>query len=209
LSWVDSYFFNTSGVGGSGAALDVRSTHSFVSSTRGNSNSAVPVITHYVVAWRTPTDATLGRTDLYPALPTGAVLAQRTHILSPAGASQQSGCIDGQPAAGACVTFTQAPVIAATGTDLSNFSLTVISTPIQTEKGVVYFLGELNKFTHASSQRFEYVIVDTVNGGRAGLIAGVRGSAGTNITVTAIDALGVASVQTVLFPTSGFADLAL
>jgi hypothetical protein len=209
LSWVDSYFFNTSGVGGSGAALDVRSTHSFVSSTRGNSNSAVPVITHYVVAWRTPTDATLGRTDLYPAPPTGAVLAQRTHILSPAGASQQSGCIDGQPAAGACVTFTQAPVIAATGTDLSNFSLTVISTPIQTEKGVVYFLGELNKFTHASSQRFEYVIVDTVNGGRAGLIAGVRGSAGTNITVTAIDALGVASVQTVLFPTSGFVDLAL
>ena len=60
-----------------------------------------------------------------------------------------------------------------------------------------------------SPQRFEYVIVDTVNGGRAGLVVGVRGSIGTNITITAIDALGVASVQTALIPDSGFSDVAL
>ena len=113
------------------------------------------------------------------------------------------------PAAGSCVTFTQTPIIPATGTDLSDFSLIVISTPINTTKGIVYFLGELTKFTHVSSQRFEYVIVDIVNGGRAGLIAGVRGSSGQNVTVTAIDALGIASVKSVILPTSGFADLAL
>lgn len=209
LSWVDRYFFNTSGVGGSGSALDVRSTHSLISSTRGNIGSADPIVTHFVVAWRTPIDATLGHSDLFPAPPVGAVLAQRMHILSPAGAAQQAGCVDGQPAAGTCVTFTQTPVISATGTDLSDFSLTVISTPIQTDKGVVYFLGELTKFTHVSPQRFEYVIVDTVNGGRAGLVVGVRGSIGTNITITAIDALGVASVQTSLIPDSGFSDVAL
>jgi hypothetical protein len=210
LSWVDSFFFNSSGVGGSGPALDIRSTHSLVSSKRGNIvNNVETLITHYIVAWRTPTDATLQKSDLYPAPPTDSVLAQRTHIIAPAGDAQLAGCIDGMPAAGSCVTFTQTPIIPATGTDLSDFSLIVLSTPINTTKGIVYFLGELTKFTHVSSQRFEYVIVDIVNGGRAGLIAGVRGSSGQNVTVTAIDALGIASVKSVILPTSGFADLAL
>ena len=206
LSWVDSFFYNKSF--GIGAQQDVRATHSAVPLQRGGAPDGAPLlVSHMLVAWRTAAAATLGATDLFPAPPAGAALAVRQHVVAPAGAPQQAGCVDGQPAAGACVAMApsvSAIVVPATGTDLADFALWHVHAPLANG---AYFLGELAKFVHVAPQRFEYVIVDAVNGGKAGLVAGVRGSSGQNVTVTAIDAGGIARVVTVSLPDSGFADV--
>ena len=207
LSWVDSFFNNRSFA--LGDALDVRATHSAVPLQRGGGAGAPALNSHLLVAWRTGADAALGATDLYPAPPAGAALALRQHVIGPVGAPQQAGCVDGQPAVPSCVSMVAGPasiVVPATGTALNNFTLWHAHVPLSNN---AYFLGELAKFVHVSPQRFEYVIVDATNGGKAGLVVGVRGSPGQTVTITAVDAGGVARVQSVTLSESGFEDVKL
>lgn len=227
VSWVDSYFINTSLHIN---AADVRSTHSQVPTvrppsdiTRSGHNSAArgaprvtmpppsatnTLTTHYVVAWRTTVDVTLGPFDLYPAPAPGARLAVRKHIAGPTSAAQQAGCVDGAAAQPSCVSIFCSgcgPVIPSVGGDLSNYSLTVVYEPLSNG---AYFLGELSKFVHVAPQRFEYVVVDATAGGRAGLVVGVRGSAGQHVTLTAVTAGGIVSVASVTL-TSGISNVPL
>lgn len=230
-SWVHSFFQNRSaGV----AAQDVRAAHAQVPTQRGGLPRTPALTSHYVVAWRTSSPATLGPFDLYPAPAPATKLAQRQHVAGPDAAAQLSGCVDGQPAAGTCVQLLCArdghgdgapvsgasttspsaaasfscmpPTIAATGTNLSQYSLTAVYEALSNG---AFFLGELTKFVHVSPQRFEYVLVDAEHGGKAGLVAGVRGCAGESLTLVAVDAGGITRVAHVTLPTSGFADVPL
>jgi len=191
VSWVDSVFFNASGLhsgsgtgreGGSGPGdgmLDVRSTHATVPGAADGAGSAAncSLTTHYVLAWRTASDVTLGPTDLYPPPAAGVDLAVRLHVIAPAGAAQLAGCVDGAPAVPGCVVVVPAgdPVlIPATGTELSNFSLTAVYERLPNG---AFFLGELNKFVHVSPHRFEYVYAAaTATATDKGAVAGEIGS---------------------------------
>jgi hypothetical protein len=97
-------------------------------------------------------------------------------------------------------------VVPATGTDLNSTSLWSAHAPLSNG---AFFLGELAKFVHVAPQRFEYVLVDAVNGGKAGLVVGVRGSAGQSVLVTAVDAAGIARVANASLPESGFLEVKL
>jgi hypothetical protein len=169
VSWVDSVFFNASALcPGSGTRregasdpgdgmMDVRSTHSTVPGARDRSAANSSVTTHYVLAWRTASDVTLGPTDLYPPPAAGVDLAVRQHVVAPVGAAQLAGCVDGAPAVPDCVVVVPAGgsvLIPATGTGLSNFSLAAVYERLPNG---AFFLGELTKFVHVSPQRFEYV----------------------------------------------------
>ena len=137
LSFVDAYYINASF--NLGASHDIRSTHSIVPKTNGSGGPHLT--THYVVAWRTTTAVTLGPFDLFPAPAANTPLMMRAHILAPAGPGQLAGCTNNTPAVGSCVMRVPAStsaVIAATGTALNNFSLTVLYEPL--ENGA-YFLG--------------------------------------------------------------------
>ena len=209
LSWVDGFFYNRSF--SRGTANDVRATHSAVPLQRGGGAGAPALVSHLIVAWRTASPTTLGPSDLFPAPPAGAALAVRQHVISPAGAAQQAGCVDGQPAvASGCIALAvggvTSIVVPATGTDLNSTALWHASAPLANG---AFFLGELAKFVHVSPQRFEYVLVDAVNGGKAGLVVGVRGSAGQALIITAVDAGGIARVANVTLPESGFLDVKL
>jgi hypothetical protein len=203
VSWVDSVFFNASalssgsfnasalspgsGIGREGSSgpgdgmLDVRSTHATVPGARDRRAANGSVTTHYVLAWRTATDVTLGPTDLYPPPAAGVDLAVRQHVIAPAGAAQLAGCLDGAPAVPDCVVVVPAGdfvSIPATGTELSNFSLTAVYERLPNG---AFFLGELTKFVHVSPQRFEYVyaapsVTDSANAADRGAAAGETGS---------------------------------
>ena len=204
LSLVDAYFFNQSFA--RGTSTDVRATHSAVPTQRGAGGDAL--YTHLVVAWKTTADVTLGATDLFPAPPPGAPLALRRHVFAPAGAPQQAGCVDGAPAVPGCVAMAAggvtSVVVPATGGGEAAVDLWHAHAPLPNG---AYFLGELAKFVHVAPQRFEYVLVDAAAGGRAGLVAGVRGSAGQNVTLTAVDAGGTVRVVVATLPESGFTDV--
>ena len=204
LSTVDAVFANRSR---GHAAADVRSTHAVLG--EGGTTS------HYVVVWRTTKPVTLQPTDLYPASPPETQLAVRAHVLAPSGpAHQLRGCVDGQPAVPSCVDLLAAgerPVLAATGSGLSDFSLTAIYEPLQNG---AYFLGELTKFTHVSPQRFDDLTVAHLAstgvspaigsvGGPCGLVVGVRGAPGEVVPLVAIDPHGITHVSTVIIPAAG------
>lgn len=205
LSFVDAFFFNQSFA--RGPAADVRATHSAVPTHRGGGgDGADALVTHLLVAWKTTADVTLGPTDLFPAPPPGAALALRQHVFAPAGAAQQAGCVDGAPAVPNCVALVAGGVtgvvVPATGADEAAVALWHAHAPLPNG---AYFLGELTKFVHVSPQRFEYVLVDAAAGGRAGLVAGVRGSAGQAVNVTAVAPDGTVVVVVASVPESGFA----
>ena len=206
LSWVDSFFYNASlGLD----RIDIRSTHSQVPAQRGGSRLSQAITTHYVVAWRSASPVTLGSSDLYPTPPSHVSLAMRKHVVGPNASAQQQGCIDGERADNGCITMLCAscqPVIEATGTNLDNFSLTVIYEPLSNG---AYFLGELTKFVHVSHQRFEYILVDEEEGGKAGIVVGVRGCVGEKILLTAITKDGLVSTASTSIPEGGFVDITL
>ena len=133
-----------------------------------------------------------------------------TVIKDVAGAAQQAGCVDGQPAVPGCVAMAAggvtSVVVPSTGTDLNSTSLWSAHAPLSNG---AFFLGELAKFVHVAPQRFEYVLVDAVNGGKAGLVVGVRGSAGQSVLVTAVDAAGIVRVANASLPESGFLEVKL
>jgi len=196
LSWVDLHFLNaTSGLPGN----DVRSTHALVPSASGPG-----YLSHYVVAWATGTDTTLGATDLYPAPAPGSLLAVRPHVLSPAGPAQQAGCVDGAVAVPSCVNLTHTVTIPATGTNLAQLSLTAVYPPVC---GGSYFLGELTKLVHASPQRF--LSVDCGGGLPAGLTVTLTGSPGQAVVLTAVDPSGTVRVTTATVSSSGTAKVAM
>ena len=209
LSWVDSFFFNTSF---NLSANDVRSTHSLVPLEQAADATArsQPVqqflTTHYVVAWRTATATTLAAGDLFPQPSAKASLVMRAHRMSPT--DFQAGCEPGQPALGACVTAVPdtGAVIPATGTGLGDFSFWVVYEPLSNG---AYFLGELSKLTHVSPQRFGSVRVDPSFGGQAGLKVSVHGTAGQKVVLSAIDPKGFTRVTEVTMPSSGFAVVAI
>lgn len=220
LSWVDSVFYNRSFVNPN-TVLDIRSTHALVPAARGNDPTGPFATSHYVVAWRTTAAAQLQATDLYPAPSTDLALAVRAHVVTPAGAAQYAGCTDGQPASPSCVTILPAgaqPSIPATGGNPDDQSLTVVYEPLSNG---AWFLGELSKFVHVSPQRFEYILAGStaeqyaaedgvgVQPGPAGLIVGVKGTAGQSVTLVAIDATQTTRVVTVVIPESGFLDVGM
>lgn len=211
LSWVDSYLLN--GTLASGVQHDVRSTYAALPTSPDSPSSTFN--THYVVAWATTAPVALGPTDLFPAPPAAATLAVRQHVIASTntsvGPSQQyAGCVDGLPAVPTCVTLVDTSsadvVIAATGSNASDVSLTVVHEPLSNG---AYFLGELTKLVHTAPQRFDYVAVDSVNGGAAGLVAGVRGAPGEVITLVAVDASGTVRMAVAAVPESGFVDVSL
>ena len=202
LSWVDSFLLNrTFGGGGGGAPADVRSAHAAVPTSA--AAAAPRHNSHLVLAWKTVADVALGATDLYPAPTDGAApLAVRAHVLTP-GAPQQAGCADGLPAVPGCVALVQpgdAVVVPASGADIGDFTLLNVYEPL--ENGA-WFLGELSKFVHVSPQRFDYA-----GAGGAGP-AGVRGSPGEAVVLTAVDGKGVAHVAQVVIPAGGIIDVEL
>ena len=178
---------------------DVRGTHAALPG--GGPNS------HYVLAWMTTEDVTLQQFDLYPAPAAGAKLATRKHVVAPAGAAQSAGCVDGQPAAPSCVEILPAsarPVIGYVGGRIQNFSFTAVYEP--TANGA-YFLGELTKFVHASPQRFSHVHV--AGGGACGLSVGVRGSAGEEVHLAAVDPSGTTRLATATIPAGGATEVVM
>ena len=217
LSWVDTVFYNRSAAGGNpSASADVRSTHAAIPSSREN-DPPLLAAWHYVLAWRNADDATLGGSDLYPPSAVKARLAVRAHVFAPVGPAQQAGCVNGQPAVPgnglpSCVTIYppgQPVVIPATGTNIDSFSLHAVA--VELSNGA-FFLGELVKLVHVSPQRFAYVLVGpprTGGAGPAGIVAGVRGTAGQVVVVAAVDPMGIVRVVNVTLPASGFADLGL
>jgi hypothetical protein len=164
-------------------------------------------VTHYVLAWTTAAPVTLAATDLFPAPPTDTALATRAHVFAPAGAPQQAGCVNGAPAQPGCVAVLPPgvlPTIAPTGTAPSNFSLTAVYTPLANG---AYFLGELAAVVHVSPQRFAYVGVG--GAGPAGVVAGVWGTGGSVVTLTAVTPDGTVSASAVTLPPAGFAEVQL
>ena len=216
VSWVDSVFVNRSLANGNmNAAEDIRSTHAAIPLSRGG-NPNVPVHnSHYVVAWQTSNNVLLSNTDLYPPPSTELALAVRQHIFDRNNAYQ--GCTN-NTSANSCVTLLPAgvmPIIAATGTDpnLSNASLTIVYEPLSNG---AYFLGELNKFVHVSSQRFDYILVGedansigTVPPGPSGIVVGVKGTPGQSITLVAVDPNQIVHIVDVIIPESSFIDVGL
>lgn len=215
ISWVDSVFVNRSLAGGNtSAAQDIRSTHASIPTVRGGSPDAPMHNSHYVLSWETANDVVLGQTDLYPLPNPSLGLAVRFHYLT---GNAYQGCVNNSVAS-SCVTILPPgvmPTIPATGTNISNANLTVIYEPLSNG---AYFLGELNKFVHVSSQRFDYILVgsqtkgspkDTVPPGPSGIIVGVKGTPGQSLTLVAIDSSQTVHTQTVTIPESGFIDVGL
>lgn len=198
LSLVDAFFYNTSlGLN----AQDVRSTHAALAA---GPNS------HLVVAWRSDRPVTLGPFDIFPAPAAGTRLAVRRHIVVSVNSStaQDSGCVEGKPAAPACAAIVPAVtdiVIPATGTDLSNCSLTSIHESMTSAHGSVFFLGELTKFVHVSPQRFAFVRAGGT--GRVGLQVGVRGAAAEKLELVAIDAAGLVRITPVTIPAANYIEI--
>jgi len=213
VSWVDSVFVNRSLAGGNmSAAQDIRSTHASVPTQRGGSPTAPVHNSHYVLSWETAYDVTLGPTDLYPAVNPANSLAVRSHFLT---GDAYQGCSNNSAAVPNCVTILPAgvmPTIPATGTDISNANLTVVYEPLSNG---AYFLGELNKFVHVSSQRFDYILVggdntkNTVPPGPSGIVVGVKGTPGQSLTLVAIDPNQIVHTVTSIIPESGFMDVGL
>lgn len=186
LSWVDSFLLRKQ------TTEDVRSTHAEVQG----------MTSHYVVAWRTGSSVTLNATDLYPQ-PPSKKLAVRTHDLS----NGTSGCAAGKPASPSCVKFLEPgtlPTIAATGTDISDLSLTVIYEPLANG---AFFLGEMNKFIHVAPQRFN--LVSAGGTGPAGVTVSCRGSADEELTLWAVTPSGDLSQVTHKFTNAGTATIQL
>jgi len=210
---VDSVFVNRSLAGGNmSAAQDIRSTHASVPTQRGGSPTAPVHNSHYVLSWETAYDVTLGPTDLYPAVNPANSLAVRSHFLT---GDAYQGCSNNSAAVPNCVTILPAgvmPTIPATGTDISNANLTVVYEPLSNG---AYFLGELNKFVHVSSQRFDYILVggdntkNTVPPGPSGIVVGVKGTPGQSLTLVAIDPNQIVHTVTSIIPESGFMDVGL
>ena len=125
----------------------------------------------------------------------------RMHILTPAGAAQQAGCVNGAPAVPACITLLPAgmsPTIPASGTGIGNLTFVAVHEPLTNG---AFFLGELTKFVHVSPQRFDSV---TVGGsGAAGITTTVRGTAGESVLLTAVDASGTVRTAMALIGAGG------
>lgn len=211
VSWVDAVFFNKTLACAQGSSScqwnDVRSTHAevpFVPATP-SAGSPASVVSHYVVAWRTASDTTLGPWDLYPAPQATAVLGMRQHVLEPAGAAQWAGCVDGQPAVPSCISLTPpggiGATIPATGTGLANVTLTVLYEPLPNG---AYFLGELNKLVHVSPQRFAFI--GLAGAGPAGVRAGLFGTPGSSVSIAAVDPSGTVRIAVVSIPAAGYAE---
>jgi len=93
-------------------------------------------------------------------------------------------------------------IVPASGTDLSNFTLMAVYEPLSNG---AWFLGELSKFVHVSPKRFDYVGVG--GGGAVGIIAGVRGSPGESITLTAVDTNTTVRIKNVVIPLGGLLNI--
>ena len=178
---------------------DVRSTH-----------AALPgggPTSHYVLAWMTTSWVTLQGTDLYPKPPAGTKLAIREHYNKmPAGMPVTAGCEDGKPARN-CIEVLGADepvVMPPTGGNITDYAYIAVYEPASNG---AYFLGELNKFVHVSPQRFESVLVQGT--GACGLTVAAKGTAGTTITLIAVDPKSIVHVANVTFPASGVAQVVL
>ena len=196
LSWPDSVLYNMSH---NASYQDIRITHAAVSSSpQGNPS----FISYYVVAWATQHDVWLGGTDLFPTL-SSLQVAVRPHVFD--NNTAHVGCVDGQPAVPSCVSFANGGtdvLIPATGTDVSDMSLTAVYTQAC---GGVYFLGELAKIVHVSPQRFSYVACG--GNGPSGLLIGVIGTSNQLIHLISIDARGIVHTIDVVIPFVGFVEV--
>ena len=178
---------------------DVRSTHAALPG--GGPNS------HYVLAWMTTHWVTLQSTDLYPRPATGTKLAIREHYNKmPAGMPVTAGCEDGKPARN-CIEMLaadEAVVMPPTGGNITDYTYIAVYEPASNG---AYFLGELNKFVHVSPQRFESVLVKGT--GACGLTVSAKGTAGTTITLIAVDPKSIVHVANVTFPGNGVAEVVM
>merc|ERR1711865_871821 len=119
----------------------------------------------------------------------------RRHVVMPAGAAQLAGCEDGKRATPSCVDIFPAgkmPTLPAVGTkpnDITAYGYWSVYEP--TSNGA-YFLGELSKLVHVSPQRFSGFVVKGT--GPCGLTIGVKGTAGEQVNLVAIDPKGIVHV---------------
>lgn len=182
------------GAGNTPSAVDIRSTHAAL-------EGAGDFVSHYVLAWMPTRDATLQATDLYPPPSATAMLAVRPHIITPYGAAQYAGCVDGEPASRGCITVLPVgvlPTIKAVGDAITDFSYTAIYEPLSNG---AYFLGELEKFVHVSPQRYASVVVG--GSGACGVTATVKGTVGEQVKQACVDAAGTVHVTTATVNAAG------
>ena len=131
-------------------------------------------------------------------------MAVRKHIVAPAGAAQYAGCDHGTPAVPSCVDVLPAgvlptlPPVASKASDITAFGYWSMYEPVSNG---AYFLGELGKFVHVSPQRFTHVRAGS--SGACGLSIGVRGSAGEELRLVAVDAKGIVRIANTTIPSTG------
>ena len=109
-------------------------------------------------------------------------------------------CVDGQPAAPACITVLEPgelPTIAAVGSVITNYSYSVVYEPLSNG---AYFLGELQKFVHVSPQRFDSLKVQNGLSSPCGFSVQVHGTSGEALTLVGVDPHGVAHVKQIEIP---------